>query len=184
MGSSGDHPPCSPVPAAHDKTRAGRAQWLSPQAEPRSHDLDRPDSQWPESQSSGQASAPYLRPRDPRRRRGAMSRAGGRTRPFPRFQAEQRRASSDRLDSRSARDGRRHHHQSRRLHPYVCRHHGRAERRANFRSSKCIFPTFTSREDFRHRSYVSLVAAGVIAGFGVHGYQLALRHMALLLARK
>ena len=40
------------------------------------------------------------------------------------------------------------------------------------------------REDFRHRSYVSLVAAGVIAGFGVHGYQLALRHMALLLARK
>ena len=37
------------------------------------------------------------------------------------------------------------------------------------------------REDFRHRSYVSLAATGVMAGFGTHGYLLALRHMAYLL---
>jgi 3-dehydroquinate dehydratase-2 len=40
------------------------------------------------------------------------------------------------------------------------------------------------REDFRHHSYISLAATGVIAGFGIHGYLLALRHMAYLLARK
>ncbi|MBR9653488.1 type II 3-dehydroquinate dehydratase [Thalassovita aquimarina] len=38
------------------------------------------------------------------------------------------------------------------------------------------------RESFRHHSYVSLRAEGVIAGFGVEGYQLALRRMASLLA--
>ena len=37
------------------------------------------------------------------------------------------------------------------------------------------------RESFRHHSYVSLVATGVIAGFGVHGYQLAVRHAARLI---
>ncbi|HYZ21985.1 MAG TPA: type II 3-dehydroquinate dehydratase [Rhodopila sp.] len=37
------------------------------------------------------------------------------------------------------------------------------------------------REEFRHHSYVSAVATGVIAGFGAHGYQLALRHVARLL---
>lgn len=37
------------------------------------------------------------------------------------------------------------------------------------------------REVFRHHSYVSQVATGVIAGFGTHGYLLALRHMASLL---
>ena len=37
------------------------------------------------------------------------------------------------------------------------------------------------REPFRHHSYVSLRAEGVIAGFGVEGYQLALRRMATLL---
>lgn len=36
------------------------------------------------------------------------------------------------------------------------------------------------REDFRHHSYVSLAAAGVIAGFGIHGYLLALRQVAWL----
>lgn len=36
------------------------------------------------------------------------------------------------------------------------------------------------RESFRHVSYVSLRAEGVIAGFGVEGYQLALRRMATL----
>jgi 3-dehydroquinate dehydratase-2 len=31
-----------------------------------------------------------------------------------------------------------------------------------------------AREDFRHHSYVSPVARGIIAGFGALGYQLAL----------
>jgi len=37
------------------------------------------------------------------------------------------------------------------------------------------------REAFRHHSYVSLRADGVIAGCGVHGYELALIHMDRLL---
>ena len=37
------------------------------------------------------------------------------------------------------------------------------------------------RESFRHHSYVSARAEGVIAGFGVEGYQLALRRMVNLL---
>jgi 3-dehydroquinate dehydratase II len=37
------------------------------------------------------------------------------------------------------------------------------------------------RESFRHHSYVSLAATGVMAGFGTHGYELALRHVARLL---
>jgi len=39
------------------------------------------------------------------------------------------------------------------------------------------------RESFRHHSYVSLRADGVIAGFGVEGYALATRRMATLLGR-
>jgi 3-dehydroquinate dehydratase-2 len=31
------------------------------------------------------------------------------------------------------------------------------------------------REAFRHHSYVSAVAAGIVVGFGVTGYQLAIR---------
>ncbi len=38
------------------------------------------------------------------------------------------------------------------------------------------------RESFRHHSYVSLRAEGVIAGFGTQGYQLAIARMATLLA--
>ncbi|KPP85065.1 MAG: 3-dehydroquinate dehydratase II AroQ [Rhodobacteraceae bacterium HLUCCA08] len=38
------------------------------------------------------------------------------------------------------------------------------------------------RESFRHHSYVSLRADAVMAGFGVHGYVLAMRHMGHLLA--
>jgi 3-dehydroquinate dehydratase-2 len=34
------------------------------------------------------------------------------------------------------------------------------------------------REQFRHHSYVSRVADGVIAGLGVQGYELALRYLA------
>lgn len=37
------------------------------------------------------------------------------------------------------------------------------------------------RESFRHHSYVSLRADGVIAGFGTEGYLLAIRRMATLL---
>jgi 3-dehydroquinate dehydratase-2 len=37
------------------------------------------------------------------------------------------------------------------------------------------------RESFRHHSYVSARADGVIAGLGTEGYQLALRRMASLL---
>jgi len=39
------------------------------------------------------------------------------------------------------------------------------------------------RESFRHHSFVSLRADGVIAGFGIEGYQLALRRACSLLAR-
>ena len=39
------------------------------------------------------------------------------------------------------------------------------------------------REAFRHHSYVSLRADGVIAGFGTQGYGLALRRLAVLVAR-
>ena len=38
-----------------------------------------------------------------------------------------------------------------------------------------------AREEFRHFSYVSQRAETVIAGAGVHGYDLALRHMAHVL---
>jgi 3-dehydroquinate dehydratase-2 len=40
------------------------------------------------------------------------------------------------------------------------------------------------REAFRHHSYVSLRADGVIAGFGTQGYVLAVQRMARLLAAK
>jgi 3-dehydroquinate dehydratase-2 len=56
--------------------------------------------------------------------------------------------------------------------------------------SACEFPILEvhisnvhRREAFRRDSFVSLTATGVIAGFGAHGYLLALRHMAYLLAR-
>lgn len=37
-----------------------------------------------------------------------------------------------------------------------------------------------AREEFRHHSYLSAVATGVIAGLGVQGYLLALRYLASL----
>ncbi len=40
-----------------------------------------------------------------------------------------------------------------------------------------------AREEFRHRSYVSRVADGVIAGLGVEGYVLALQWLSLRGAR-
>jgi 3-dehydroquinate dehydratase II len=39
------------------------------------------------------------------------------------------------------------------------------------------------RESFRHHSYVSLRAEGVIAGFGVEGYALAMRRMGSLVGK-
>ena len=33
------------------------------------------------------------------------------------------------------------------------------------------------REAFRHHSYVSPIAAGVIAGFGIRGYEFAVRRL-------
>ena len=37
------------------------------------------------------------------------------------------------------------------------------------------------RESFRHHSYVTLAASGVIAGFGTQGYTLALQRVARLI---
>jgi 3-dehydroquinate dehydratase-2 len=34
------------------------------------------------------------------------------------------------------------------------------------------------REEFRHHSYISAVAVGVIVGLGIDGYRLALLHLA------
>lgn len=52
----------------------------------------------------------------------------------------------------------------------------------------CDFPVIEvhisnvhKREAFRHRSYVSLRADGVIAGFGTQGYALAIRRLARLI---
>ncbi|MDX8482075.1 type II 3-dehydroquinate dehydratase [Mesorhizobium sp. VK24D] len=39
------------------------------------------------------------------------------------------------------------------------------------------------RESFRHHSYVSRVATGVICGCGIEGYALALRRLAILLTK-
>jgi len=36
------------------------------------------------------------------------------------------------------------------------------------------------REDFRHQSWISPVARGVIIGLGIHGYPLAIRALHLL----
>jgi 3-dehydroquinate dehydratase-2 len=40
-----------------------------------------------------------------------------------------------------------------------------------------------AREPFRHHSYVSAIASGVIVGFGTQGYLFALRRLAALLDR-
>ena len=37
------------------------------------------------------------------------------------------------------------------------------------------------REEFRHHSYVSAIASGVIAGFGTQGYELAIQRLATLI---
>ena len=40
-----------------------------------------------------------------------------------------------------------------------------------------------AREDFRHRSYVSPVAYGIVVGFGAYGYELALDGLARILTK-
>jgi len=40
------------------------------------------------------------------------------------------------------------------------------------------------REAFRHHSYISPVASGVIAGFGTQGYTLAIQRLAKLIDTK
>jgi 3-dehydroquinate dehydratase II len=54
--------------------------------------------------------------------------------------------------------------------------------------SACDFPIMEvhisnihRREEFRHHSYVSLVATGIIAGLGTQGYTLALQRLARLI---
>ncbi|WP_293802542.1 type II 3-dehydroquinate dehydratase [uncultured Bosea sp.] len=46
---------------------------------------------------------------------------------------------------------------------------------------ECHISNVHKREAFRHHSYVSLRADGVIAGFGTHGYQLCLRSIARII---
>ncbi|MCJ2032823.1 type II 3-dehydroquinate dehydratase [Methylobacterium sp. J-068] len=48
---------------------------------------------------------------------------------------------------------------------------------------ECHISNVHKREAFRHHSYVSLAATAVMAGFGTHGYVLAVRHIAHLTAR-
>ncbi len=47
---------------------------------------------------------------------------------------------------------------------------------------ECHLSNPAAREAFRHSTYVSLAAKGVVAGFGAHGYELALEAAAGLLA--
>jgi 3-dehydroquinate dehydratase-2 len=57
--------------------------------------------------------------------------------------------------------------------------------------SACEFPILEvhisnihQREEFRHHSFVSRVATGVICGFGIHGYVLAIQHLARLVGSR
>ncbi|MGX9984187.1 type II 3-dehydroquinate dehydratase [Methylobacterium fujisawaense] len=49
---------------------------------------------------------------------------------------------------------------------------------------ECHISNVHRREAFRHHSYISLAATAVLAGFGTHGYALAIRHLAHLRAGK
>ena len=68
-----------------------------------------------------------------------------------------------------------------RLQPYLGR---AASMRCYLRSLPVIevhISNIHRREQFRHHSYVSTMATGVLCGFGTHGYALALTAMARLL---
>jgi 3-dehydroquinate dehydratase-2 len=45
---------------------------------------------------------------------------------------------------------------------------------------ECHISNVHRREAFRHHSYISLAATAVLAGFGTHGYALAIRQLAHL----
>ncbi len=45
---------------------------------------------------------------------------------------------------------------------------------------ECHISNVHRREAFRHHSYISPAATAVMAGFGIHGYALAIRHLAHL----
>jgi len=47
---------------------------------------------------------------------------------------------------------------------------------------ECHISQVHKREAFRHHSYVSLRADGIIAGFGTQGYELAIRRLARLVS--
>lgn len=47
---------------------------------------------------------------------------------------------------------------------------------------ECHISNVHKRESFRHHSYVSLRADGVLAGFGIEGYELAVRRICSLCA--
>lgn len=48
---------------------------------------------------------------------------------------------------------------------------------------ECHLSNPAAREEFRHKSYVSMAATGVVSGFGAHSYELAVK-AALRLARE
>jgi 3-dehydroquinate dehydratase II len=45
---------------------------------------------------------------------------------------------------------------------------------------ECHISNVHKREAFRHHSYISPVAAGIVVGFGVRGYALAIRGLSEL----
>lgn len=49
---------------------------------------------------------------------------------------------------------------------------------------ECHISQVHKREAFRHHSYVSMRADAVMAGFGTHGYSLAVRHLAQIIDAK
>ena len=49
---------------------------------------------------------------------------------------------------------------------------------------ECHLSNPASREDFRHKTYVSLVATGVVAGFGPQSYELAVKAAVKLAAER
>ena len=45
---------------------------------------------------------------------------------------------------------------------------------------ECHISNVHAREPFRHHSYISAVARGIVVGFGIHGYALALQGLSAL----
>ena len=49
---------------------------------------------------------------------------------------------------------------------------------------ECHLSNPATRERFRHKTYVSLVATGIVAGFGSQSYELAVRAAVKLVAER